>query len=195
TLKYKATRDYYRVLDNLQRLIVQRLFELHSLNLSQTAYRIGTHITKSLQTRCKAIRNTVRVYNDAARTLQPPKPTLNWSKVSHYMFLDEFNLLKDTRNDIRDKPWARPAVRETMKRAWRVARTKEEILRCTVEVRRLHTAIIDKSQLFEGVLSRLRELHDPLYHIVQDYCTRRTCVNQVLLAKIQEIYDLDEFTG
>jgi hypothetical protein len=36
TLKYTSTRQYHRALDNLQRLVIQRLFELHKLNLSQT---------------------------------------------------------------------------------------------------------------------------------------------------------------
>jgi hypothetical protein len=36
TVKYIKTREYQRALDNLQRLVIQRLFELHKLNLSQT---------------------------------------------------------------------------------------------------------------------------------------------------------------
>jgi hypothetical protein len=34
TIKYVQERKYQRALDNLQRLVVQRLFELHRLNLS-----------------------------------------------------------------------------------------------------------------------------------------------------------------
>ena len=41
TLKYIDERKYHRALDNLQRLVVQRLFELQKMNLSQT----GTHAT------------------------------------------------------------------------------------------------------------------------------------------------------
>jgi len=40
TLKYMSTRTYHRALDNLQRLVVQRLFELHKLNLAQTGESI-----------------------------------------------------------------------------------------------------------------------------------------------------------
>jgi hypothetical protein len=36
TAKYISMRKYHRALDNLQRLVVQRLFELHKLNLSQS---------------------------------------------------------------------------------------------------------------------------------------------------------------
>lgn len=36
TIKYMATHKYHRALDNLQCLVVQRLFELQKLNISQT---------------------------------------------------------------------------------------------------------------------------------------------------------------
>ncbi|OCH84166.1 hypothetical protein OBBRIDRAFT_815570 [Obba rivulosa] len=110
TLKYVAMRDYHHALDNLQWLVIQRLFELYNLNLSQTGYRMRTHITKSLQTWCKAIRTAVNTYNWAALALDPPRPTLDWDKVSHF----------NTRNDIYDKPWMCPAIHETMKKNCRV---------------------------------------------------------------------------
>ena len=36
TQKYIATRNYQQALGRLQRLVIQRLFELHRLNISQT---------------------------------------------------------------------------------------------------------------------------------------------------------------
>ena len=36
TVEYLATRRYHRALDDLQRLVIQRLFELHKLNVAQT---------------------------------------------------------------------------------------------------------------------------------------------------------------
>ncbi len=36
TLKYSQTRQYHRALDHLQKLVVQRLFELQKLNLAGT---------------------------------------------------------------------------------------------------------------------------------------------------------------
>lgn len=36
TLKYMSLRKYHRKLDHLQKLVVQRLFELHKLNLAGT---------------------------------------------------------------------------------------------------------------------------------------------------------------
>jgi len=36
TLKYMAMRKYHQALDKLQKLVIQRLFELHKLNLART---------------------------------------------------------------------------------------------------------------------------------------------------------------
>ncbi|KAH9913734.1 uncharacterized protein B0H18DRAFT_1108583 [Fomitopsis serialis] len=140
TMKYIVERKYRQALESLQRLVIQWLFELHKLNPG-TAYRVRTHIAKSLQTHCKAIRNAVAKYNlnSAASALNPPRPTLNWSRVSHYSFLEEFELLQDTRNNICAKPWTEPAVREAMKQARRITHAEEELQCCHVKARRLHT--------------------------------------------------------
>ena len=39
TLQYMSTRKYQRALGKLQRLVIQRLFELHKMNLAQTGTR------------------------------------------------------------------------------------------------------------------------------------------------------------
>jgi hypothetical protein len=86
-----------------------------------------TQIAKSLQTRCKAIQNPVKIYNAAALSLDPPCPTVDWSKASHYRFLEDFDLLQNTHQDICSKPWAQPVIRATMKQAQRIQHAKEEI--------------------------------------------------------------------
>jgi len=74
-----------------------------------------THIAKSLQTHSKAIKNTVWQYNTSAKEMDPPRPMLDWSKASHYNFLEDFRHLYDTHHDIRSKPWADPVIQTTMK--------------------------------------------------------------------------------
>ena len=86
-----------------------------------------THIAKNLQKRCKTIRVAVKEYNTAAAALDPPGKVLDWDNVSHYSFLEEFPLLKDTRNDITAKKWAQPLVREMIRTARRIDRAKEEL--------------------------------------------------------------------
>ncbi|KAG1802115.1 uncharacterized protein HD556DRAFT_1429739 [Suillus plorans] len=188
TMKYMSNYQYQRALDNLQRLVVQRLFELQRLNISQTAYKMRTHISKSLQTRCHAIQNAVKTYNAAAAALSPPRPQLDWSKVSHYSFLEEFNLLRDTRQDVREKMWAKPAIRAVIRQWLRIERAKEEIERCNVEIRRLHTAIIDEDSLFTQCLASLAAEHVIEHVAVYEYCSRRRLINM-------QIHSLPGFSG
>ncbi|OSD06825.1 hypothetical protein PYCCODRAFT_1442362 [Trametes coccinea BRFM310] len=194
-LDYIAERKYHRALGRLQRLVVQRLFELQRMNLARTAYRIRTHIAKHLQSRCKAIRNAVKTYNAAAAALKPPRPALDWERVSHMSFIEEFELLKDTRGDLKGKPWSQPVVRETMRLAHRIDRAQEEIERVCVEVRRLHTSIRDEDVLFAVVLDDLTLRGDPWHGVVLDHITRRQRVNARLLVYIDKIYATEGFVG
>ncbi|KAJ4463848.1 hypothetical protein C8J55DRAFT_443245 [Lentinula edodes] len=191
TLKYMNARKYHQALERLYKLVIQRLFELHKMNLSFTGYKMRTHISNALQRRSKAIRNAVKTYNNAAVAIG--RPTLDWTKVTHYTFLDQFNILQDTRHSILDKKWADPAVRHLMKQHRRVLRAKEEIGYCNVQIRRLHTFLLDEDKKFDETLQRLEDHSD--YHPVLEYINRRRAVNQLLLSRIHQTQALPGFTG
>jgi hypothetical protein len=154
-----------------------------------------THIAKSLQVRCKVIQNAIKTYNAAALALNPPRPTLDWSRVSHYSFLEEFDLLRNTRQDIRDKRWTDLAVRETMKQHQHVKRAHEEIRRCNTEIRRLHTSIVDEAQFFNATLKNLEDSYNPLHGAIRSYIRCRRRVNDQIMGSIHRTYSLDGFTG
>ncbi|KAI0363067.1 hypothetical protein BV20DRAFT_1040098 [Pilatotrama ljubarskyi] len=194
-VQYIAERKYQRALGKLQRLVIQRLFELHKLNISRTGYKAQTYIAKSLQRRCVAIRNAVNAYNAAACELVPPRETLDWSKASHYAFLEEFALLRDTKNDIRSKPWAKPVVREAMRLSNRIARAHEEVENVNRELRRLHTSIRDEEILFATVLEDLKKRADLLHTAVEEYVHHRRTANARNMVYIQRAYDLPGFSG
>ncbi|KAH9855188.1 hypothetical protein C2E23DRAFT_724520 [Lenzites betulinus] len=193
--QYVATRKYQRALSNLQRLVVQRLFELHKMNISQTGYRMRRHIAKNMQTRSRALRNAIQTYNSAAAALDPPRPKLDWDTVSHYHLLQEFELLNDTRADVRDKPWAQPAVRETVRRARRVARAHEEIASVNLEAQRVHTSIHDEERMFARILEQLRSTNDIAYGAVLEYTTRRRAASAHVLTSLKKLYALEGFSG
>ena len=212
TLGYLSTRTYQCALKELQRLVIQRLFELHKMNISATGeyvpqsgsltitlrllgYHMRTHIAKALQNHCKAIRNAVKRYNTAAAQLDPPRPPINWESMSHINFLKEFHLLHNTRQDIREKPWAQPAVRELMKLFQRVKRAHEEIERCHTAVRRLYTAIHDENNDFETTLTRLRTGDTLVYGAVYDFINRRQQVNDLLLARLALLTNSPDYSG
>ncbi|KAG6892945.1 hypothetical protein C0992_011800 [Termitomyces sp. T32_za158] len=167
TAEYVANRKYEKALDHLQLLVIKRLFELHKLNLSQTGYQMRTHIAKSLQTRSKTIRAAITRYNNLAIPLG--KPTLDWTKVSHYAFLDDFYLLRHSHNGINEKPWADPVIRKTMHKFQRLQHAKEEIDRCNVEIQQLHTSIVDEHQEFNVIMKKMQDSPDPLNIEVRDF--------------------------
>lgn len=154
-----------------------------------------THIAKSLQTRCKAIQNAVAAYNSAALALHPPRPTLDWSTASHYTFLEDFELLRDSRNDIRAQPWATPVIRVAMKQAQRIDRALEEIDNSNIAVRRLHTHVLDENANLKQITRSLIDEHSPLTGAVEEHTARRTCANIHLFSYIQRIHALDGYTG
>lgn len=158
-------------------------------------YRARRHIAKSLQTRSRAIRNALNTFNAAAQSLSPPRPTLDWQTVSHYRFLQEFELLNDTRADLQDREWAQPVMRELMRQAFHLARAKEEIIAVNREARRIHTSIRDENVLFTGVLNGLQQTGDILHGAVLDYATRRRRAGAHILAALQKLYQLREFSG
>ncbi|THU88228.1 hypothetical protein K435DRAFT_821711 [Dendrothele bispora CBS 962.96] len=195
TLEYMSVREYRQALEHLHKLIVQRLYELHRLNLSQTGYKMRTHIANALQRRSKAVQRAVKRYNAAAQALKPPRPTLDWTKVSHFSFLDQFNILQDTRHSLFNKPWSKPIVRELMKKHRQVSRAKEEIIRCNIELRRLHTSIVDEDRHFSDVLKKLEVETTPMHGPVAEYVQHRRRINQYLMERIQQTYDLEGFSG
>ncbi|KAF9018429.1 hypothetical protein BDP27DRAFT_1473070 [Rhodocollybia butyracea] len=192
-LEYMTERKYRQALENLHLLVVKRLFEMHRLNISGTGYKMRTHIASGLQRRAKAIRRAVKEYNKYAVALNPPRDTLDWTKVTHFSFIDQFDILQDTRHSVLKERWAQPLYRELMNRLHKVTRAREEILRCNVEIRRLHTSIVDEEELFGTTLTQATGtvMHGPIL----DYVSSRRQVNKLLRARIEATYELPGFTG
>ncbi len=57
--------------------------------------------------------------------------------------IGEFDLLRDARQDIRQKPWANRTHRMAMANYFNVKRAREEVERLNVEMPRLFTAMVD----------------------------------------------------
>ncbi|KAG6869440.1 hypothetical protein C0992_003128, partial [Termitomyces sp. T32_za158] len=73
---------------------------------------------------------------------------LDWSRVSHYTFLEDFQILQNSDRDVREKPWAKALNREMMKKYQRIKRARKEVIRCNIKVWRLHTSIVDEEAHF-----------------------------------------------
>ncbi|KAF8179539.1 hypothetical protein K438DRAFT_1768902 [Mycena galopus ATCC 62051] len=135
---------YQIALDKIEEIIVERLLEMTKIHESGTGYKMRTHIAKALQSRSKAIRNAIERYNEVALAMDPPMPTLSWDEVVNYGFLAEFDLLRDTRDSVRSRPWTRPNYRLAMDSYFKILRAQEEIKRLNIEIRRVVTWINDE---------------------------------------------------
>lgn len=153
-----------------------------------------TQIATALKRRCTAIRTAVTAYNKAADALEPKRPHVKWEQVSKLTFIEEFALLRDTRNDIRGKGWTDPTNRELIKSWNRIKRAREEVIRCQIETRRIHTAIVDEHKLFDHVLSET-DPTDPLLVALEAFFQRRRSLDAHILRRIYQIYALPWWTG
>ena len=162
-------------------------------NNVSVAYKVRTHIAKALQARCKAIRAAVNTYNVAALSLTPPRPTVDWKKVSHYSFLDEFALLHDTRDDVRQRPWATPVSQQIIRRSCRIECVREQLIRSRVEAQRLFTWIADEGETFTRVVEKLTVSNSLALQPVLDYIERRTAINSRHIIRLQQLEELANF--
>ncbi|KAI5982014.1 hypothetical protein EDD15DRAFT_2378548 [Pisolithus albus] len=163
-----ANRKYQRCLDQLESLIVARIFELSKMNQAGTGefhycfishiinshlpgYKLHKHIAKALKARSAAIRTALDRFNMAARACSPPRRQLTFEEVVEYTFLADFDLLRNTtREDISQRPWASPAARAAMDQYFKVCRAEEEIERLNVEVRRILTYLHDEDRYMKA---------------------------------------------
>ena len=148
------------------------------------AYKARSHLSKSLWTHSRAICNATAAFDKAACKLDPPWAELDWTKISWFNYIEEFNLLKDCHTDIRETPLAEPIIREAMKQRLHIKRAEEEIIRCNIKVRRLHIHIYDEKECYTSILHKLHQNSDPIYISIEEYCTRWQRINEYLMEQI-----------
>ncbi|KAG6894797.1 hypothetical protein C0995_013695 [Termitomyces sp. Mi166 len=127
------------------------------------------------------------MYNKATLALDPPKPTLDWS--------GDFMLIKETNHDIMNKPWAKAVICKLIKKDQKLKHACKEIIQCNVEVRWLHTPIVNEEHHFTKCLLEIKDVGTPIYGAVEDFVTQRCHVNAALLIRISHIYSLPGFTS
>ncbi|KAG1889612.1 uncharacterized protein F5891DRAFT_1131821 [Suillus fuscotomentosus] len=189
-----AHRKYQRALDRLEGLIVARIFELTRMNRAATGYKLRKHIAKALQTRSIAIRTALNTYNAIAEAMHPPRKTLKWDEVVEYAFLADFDLLRDTRADVSQRPWASPVARRAMDLYFKMCQAREEIQQLNVEVRRLVTYIQDKEKYLRACEGQLKAVSPTLAHQVAIHRNVRGRFNSRHLKWVHEISTLPGFT-
>ncbi|RXW12877.1 hypothetical protein EST38_g12976 [Candolleomyces aberdarensis] len=187
-------RRYQRCLDELESLVVSSMFELSKMNMAQTGYKLRKHIANALKVRSTAIRNALLRYNTAAAAMDPPRPTLSWDTVVEYAFLSDFDLLRDTRQDIRQRMWAQPLMRMLMDQYFKTERARKEIRRLNVEIKRVITHIQDEENFLRGMQDYVAQSDQILAFHVGRYREHRTRFSSLHLHQFSKLLILPGFT-
>jgi hypothetical protein len=158
-------------------------------------YKLRKHIAKALKARSQAIRTSLDQYNAAANAMTPCRPTLTWDNVVEYAFLADFDLLRDSRQDIRERPWTKPACRVAMDQYFKQLRAQEEITRLNVEIPRVITFMQDETAF---LLRKEKEtaLTDPiLAYQISSYRNERGRFYDLHMRRFAKLASIPGFTG
>lgn len=112
-----------------------------------------------------------------------------------YAFLADFDLLRETREDVRERPWARPAARVAMDQHFRLIRAEEEIARLNVEIRRVITHLQDEERFLQAQEHRLQKTDSTLAHQLRHYRLQRGRFSGVHWQRFRKLAAMPGFTG
>lgn len=154
-----------------------------------------SHIAKALQSRSKGVRNAIERYNTVALSMDPPMPTLSWDEVVNYGFLSEFDLLRDTRDSVRSRPWTRRSYRLAMDSYFKILRAREEIKRLNIEIKRLVTWIDDEDLFLRKKEEEHKESDPALAFQISVYRQRRARSDTNHMHRFWALAKTPGFTG
>ncbi|KAI0059965.1 hypothetical protein BV25DRAFT_1808307, partial [Artomyces pyxidatus] len=192
---YIKRKDFIIAVDTLEGLVVQRLFELAKANVAGTGYKLRKHISTAITRRSAAVRTALAHYNKLAPLQDPPRPVIDFKQIANYGWAGDFELLKDSRQEVLDKPWSKPANREAAAKYFKIKRAHEEITRLNVEVPRLQAWVDFEGRDLEEKAQDIAR-SDPLLaaHILE-LRARRVRLNNAHRTRLQQIYRLKGYSG
>ncbi|KAJ6459687.1 hypothetical protein C8R45DRAFT_843284 [Mycena sanguinolenta] len=134
-------------------------------------------------------------YNAAASTLSPPRDQLVWAEVIKTATLAEFDLLRDTRTDIRRLPWAQPARREAGLLYFGIKRALEEIRRLNIEITRIITFSIDEHVDFYRAITATYLTQPHLARELSERWTYKSRIYEAIFERLVKASRLPGFSG
>lgn len=150
-------------------------------------------IGKALKARSEAIRTALREYNAAASQLG--REELTWATVLKAVTLADFDLLRDTRNDIRSLPWTEPSRREACTLYFGIRRAEEEILRLNVEMARLLTYMLDIHVDYQVAITACKDVNPALSNELEREWKHLDRVHRSIAHRLADTSRLKGFTG
>ena len=125
----------------------------------------------------------------------PPRPALTWESIVDAVDIADFDILKDTRQDIRMLEWAQPANREGMVMYFQIKWAKEEITRLNVEICCLLTFLYDDHVDHFHTIHANKTVNAPLSHEIFLRWQYRTKIHEEIVKCILQTSKLVGFSG
>jgi hypothetical protein len=107
----------------------------------------------------------------------------------------DFDLLRDTWQDVRVLEWAQPANREGMVMHFGIKRAKEEICRLNVEIRRLLTFLYDDYVDHYQAVARNIITNPPLASEISAQWSYRERLHETIIKRLIQTSKLPGFSG
>ncbi|KIM53199.1 hypothetical protein SCLCIDRAFT_32065 [Scleroderma citrinum Foug A] len=171
-LEYARRRQFIHTVEDLEGLMVQRLFELLKANLSSTGYKLRKQISKAIVKCSTAIRSALEKYNKLAVKQHPPRPMLQYNE-----------------------PWANPTHREMAIKYFKLLHAHEEIVRLNIEIPRLQAWVDTEDSELQKCATRLRSAAPLLAAEISEVHKRQQWVNDVHRTRLAHIYGLSHYDG
>lgn len=120
---------------------------------------------------------------------------MTWASVIHTADIAGFELLRDSRSEIRSKPWAEGPHREAMNLYFGIKRTHEEINRLNMEIKHLLTFMLDDHVDFYHAVGQTVMMNPFLAaELSREY--ERCCVIHTHISnRLYKTSQLEGFTG
>ena len=160
-----------------------------------TGYKQRTQIANALKTRSHAIQGATKAYNNAASRLPSPRQPLDVQAVLKYVYLGEFELLRDSRFCIQDRQWAQAAEREAANAHYKLRRSYEELERLQVEARRMTVFMDDDEATIATTVLSLKNDDELVVHQLAKRLQTKVLINQTHRMRIASLLKLDGFSG
>jgi hypothetical protein len=120
---------------------------------------------------------------------------MTWSTVLKAATVADFDLLRDTRTDIRRLPWTEPSRREATTYYFGIKRAREEIVRLNVEITRLLTFMFDTHVDYHHAIQRYITEDPPLAFSLTQQWLYEDRINESVVRKLVQTSQLRGFTG
>ena len=103
--------------------------------------------------------------------------------------------MRDTREDIRLRAWAKPAARLAMDSFFKIERAREEIERLNIEIRRVITHMRDEDKFLRYKEHAVQQTDPPLAHQIYIHRMEKGRFTEVHRSRFSKLSRLPGFTG